>query len=228
VAAFLPISQIFPFLYPTADRYLYFMLPGLLGGALLAGQEAWSRIDAPDTRRFVARAAAICAVAGIAAFGVWSHARAALWTSEDLVLRDAARHFPRGVIGNLLAAERAASQGDVDTAVAALEACRARGWDFYSVLLSHPAFEPVRKTAPFQALIARFADNLIEVKTHRSRMTQIDWLDVAQAYEIRGRREDAATAIEKALALGGPLDAMLRTELARLRATAPAAPASVP
>jgi hypothetical protein len=34
-AAWAPVSQIFPFLNPIADRYLYFMLPGLIGGASL-------------------------------------------------------------------------------------------------------------------------------------------------------------------------------------------------
>ena len=40
MVSFGPVSQIFPFLYPLADRYLYFILPGLLGGTLLAGQSA--------------------------------------------------------------------------------------------------------------------------------------------------------------------------------------------
>jgi hypothetical protein len=35
-AGFAPVSQIFPFLYPMADRYLYFILPGLMGGAFFA------------------------------------------------------------------------------------------------------------------------------------------------------------------------------------------------
>ena len=34
-AAWAPVSQVFPFLNPIADRYLYFMLPGLIGGASL-------------------------------------------------------------------------------------------------------------------------------------------------------------------------------------------------
>ena len=34
--SFAPVAQLFRFLYLMADRYLYFILPGLLGGALLA------------------------------------------------------------------------------------------------------------------------------------------------------------------------------------------------
>ena len=33
--SYAPVCQIFPFVYPLGDRYLYFILPGLLGGVLL-------------------------------------------------------------------------------------------------------------------------------------------------------------------------------------------------
>ena len=221
VAAFVPISQIFPFLYPTADRYLYFILPGLVGAVLLAGRELASPRLAAAHRELAARLATAGALAALAALALTSHSRAAIWTSEDRVLADAARHFPHGVSANLLAARRAAGQGDVEATVDALELCRARGWDYYTYLLSHPAFEPVRNAPAFQALIGRFADDIIEVETHRERKTQLDWRDFAEAYRIRGRRAEAAAALEQGIALGGPLDAMLKTELARLRAAAP-------
>ena len=38
-ASFAPVSQVFPFLNPVADRYLYCILPGLIGGALCWGRE---------------------------------------------------------------------------------------------------------------------------------------------------------------------------------------------
>jgi hypothetical protein len=218
VAAFVPISQIFPFLYPTADRYLYFILPGLVGAVLLAGHELASRGLAAAQHTLAARLATAGALAALIALALTSHSRAALWTSEDRVLADAARHFPHGVSANLLAARRAGSQGDIDGAVDALEACRARGWDYYTYLTSHPAFEPVRNAPAFQALIGRFADDLIEVETHRERKTQLDWRDLAEAYQIRGRRAEATAALEQGIALGGPIDAMLKSELARLRA----------
>ena len=227
VAAFVPVSQLFPFLYPTADRYLYFMLPGLVGGVLLAGRELSGRWLAEAHRSHAARLAAAAALAAIVALALTSHSRAALWTAEDNVHRDAARHYPHGVLANLQAARRAGNQGDVDAAVDALEACRARGWDFYSVLLTDKAFEPVRHAPAFQALIDRFADDLIEVETHRARKTQLDWLNLGQAYELRKRRDQAAAAFEQGLALGGPLDEMLRGELAKLRAPTPPDPAAI-
>src|SRR5262249_11239915 len=45
-AAFAPVSQVAPFFFPMADRYLYFMLPGLIGGSLLAGRAALARAGA--------------------------------------------------------------------------------------------------------------------------------------------------------------------------------------
>ena len=226
LAAFVPISQLFPFLYPTADRYLYFILPGLVGGALLAGQEAAGHLVPARFRERAARVAAAGALLVIAGFAVWSHSRSALWASEDRVLADAARHFPHGLIAQLLSARRAASRGDVDDTVAAFERCRARGWNNYGFLLSDPAFEPVRGTPPFRALIARFADDLIEIDSRRSRMGQMDLLDLAQAYELRGRRAEAAATLERALELGGPFDPTLRAELERLR-TAPSDDAAI-
>ena len=43
---FAPLSGIVALPYPMADRYLYFILPGLIGGALLAGQAAWPALEA--------------------------------------------------------------------------------------------------------------------------------------------------------------------------------------
>ena len=49
-ASYAPISQVFPFLYPMADRYLYTILPGLLGAVMLVAREAWTRLE-PRLRR---------------------------------------------------------------------------------------------------------------------------------------------------------------------------------
>ena len=218
VAAFVPVSQLLPFLYPMADRYLYFMLPGLIGGAVLAARDQADRIVDTVSRRRIGRAAAALALTALAGFALQSRERAALWTSEDRVLADAALHFPDGVIAHLLRARRAASQGDVDSAVAALEVCRARGWDYTGYLLAHPAFEPIRAAAPFQKLLGDFAEDRIERSAARPRLSQLDLRDLAEAYRMRGRTAEAIAALDRGIALGGPLDAELRGEVARLRA----------
>jgi hypothetical protein len=44
----------------------------------------------------------------------------------------------------------------------------------------------------------------------------------ALAHRVRGEHDQARTALERALALGGPLDAELRAELAQLGSARPA------
>jgi hypothetical protein len=215
-AAFVPVSQLFPFLYPMADRYLYFILPGLLGGALLFGGERLGRLD-PARRRLAMRATAAAAAVAIAGFAAWSHQRAGLWVAEDLVLADAASHYPDGVAAHLLRARSAAAQGDVDAVIASIEVCRARGWDYYGYLLSHPAFEPVRNHERIRALIRDFAGQRIESASRRGRLTQLDLRDLADAHRQRGEWEQAVAMLERAIALGGPLDAELGPALALAR-----------
>ena len=77
-AAWAPVSQVFPFLNPIADRYLYFMLPGLIGGASL-----W--LDSALRPAALRRAA----VAAAAALAVVLRARVRR-TGASLARRDAA------------------------------------------------------------------------------------------------------------------------------------------
>jgi hypothetical protein len=103
-ASFAPVSQIFPFLYPMADRYLYFIVPGLLGATLLALRDFF-----PSTRS--GRAGLVLAASVCLVFAVRSHTRAEIWRSPVLILADAARNYPDGVSANLLRAKRAAQEG---------------------------------------------------------------------------------------------------------------------
>ena len=219
-AAFFPVSQIFPFLYPFADRYLLFMLPGLIGGVLLAGARLGNAIGDPARRAVAARAAAAAAVALCLGFGVWSHARAALWVSEDRVLADAARRWPDGVPAHLLAARRAALAGDLDRTLAELEASRARGWDYYGDMQNNRAYEAVRTTPRFQALIREMAGDLVARASKTPRHTQMDLRDIAEAHRVRGEFAEAVAVLERAVLMRGPLDAELRPKLVALRAQA--------
>ena len=219
-AAFLPVSQLLPFLYPFADRYLLFMLPGLIGGVLLAGARLGAAIDDPARRAVAARAAAVAAVALCVGFGVWSHARAGLWVSEDRVLADAARRWPDGVPAHLLAARRAARAGDLDRTLAELASARARGWDYYGDLQSNRVYDGVRAAPRFQALLRDLAGDLIARAAKIPRHTQLDLRDIAEAHRLRGELAEAIQALEEAVRMRGPLDAELRPELVALRAQA--------
>ncbi len=48
--------------------------------------------------------------------------------------------------------------------------------------------------------------------------TQIELRSLAHAHYARGEREAAIEALERALAKGGPIDALIRDEIAQIRA----------
>ena len=125
--SFAPISQVFPFLNPMADRYLYFILPGLIGGALLWGRELMSeprlaRI-APSYANAVSGGLIVAGAIVLLGFAWHSHARARIWRSSVFLMADSARNYPEGVAAHLGRAARAAQEGDVDTVVGERARC---------------------------------------------------------------------------------------------------------
>jgi protein O-mannosyl-transferase len=215
-AAFAPVSQIFPFLYPVADRYLYFMLPGILLASCIAGQDLLERFADPRWRLFLSRGLLALGLGATVLFGVRSSERVRLWRSEDALMADSARAYPDGVSSLVLRAQSAALQGDTSTTITLLRTASQRDWDYWNFALASPAFQQVRDDPRFKALIADLAEGLIKKVERRSRPTQLELLQLAQAHEIRGETEAAAAAIDRGLALGGPLDGELRTLRASL------------
>ena len=217
LGAFAPVSQIFPFLYPLADRYLYFMLPGLLGGTLLAGRDLAARL--PQRRRaLLGRFALVLGLALCAGFGLRSHERAGIWRSPALLVADAARHYPDGVSASLLRAQSAARTGDVAGAVAAIRAAMERGYNRYEQLLADPAFRGIRDSPAFVAIIHEIAGGWIESGRDWQDPTQMELRKLASAHAARGEREAAVELLRRALSVGGPLDAEIRRDLAQLGA----------
>ncbi|HME71285.1 MAG TPA: hypothetical protein VKM54_15650, partial [Myxococcota bacterium] len=97
LAAYAPISQVFPFAYPMGDRYLYFVLPGLLGAAWFWTRDVLGRVDAFQNRWAQLRQAGLIALVLLAAAFSWvSFDRARVWRSDLTVSLDAARHYPNG------------------------------------------------------------------------------------------------------------------------------------
>ena len=223
-ASFLPVSQLFPFLYPMADRYLYFILPGLIGGALFALRGAARRIAASHpaaTRVRLAWAGLAASLLLAVVFAVRSEARAALWASPRTLLADSAAHYPDGRNAHLLKALRAAQLGDADSAIADLRAARALGFNRYEQLQSDPNFDPIRDDPRFRSLVSEMAGWWVERLSAVTDPTQIELRTLALARLARGERGRAIDALERAVARGGPLDARLRDELAELRAAPP-------
>jgi hypothetical protein len=221
--SWLPISQLFPFLHPIADRYLYFVLPGLIGGVSLWLAERLA--GAAGGRAAVASAAALAVL-----FAFHSAERARLWRDETFLMLDSARRYPDGATAHYLEGRRAALRGDAPAAVAALRAAWQRGFDRFMALERDPALAPVRDTPEFRSLIHDMAGAWIERAERRGQGTQAELRAVAHAHLARGEVALAADRLEQALAAGGLFDAVLRSELEAIRREPPAAagPASAP
>jgi hypothetical protein len=217
LVSFAPVSQIFPFLYPMADRYLYFILPGLIGAALFAGGELLARPASPAARARARRAALALGVLALGCFALRSAERARLWRQPVWLLADAAAHYPHGVPASLLRAQRSAQAGDAQAAVAALRAAMARGYNRFQQLLADPALAPVRDHPSFQALVREMAAGWIATYARKGELTQLELRTVAGAHFARGEYRDAARLLERALEVGGPTDAEVQAELTLLR-----------
>jgi hypothetical protein len=218
LVSFGPVSQLFPFLYPLADRYLYFMLPGLIGGTLLAGRELAQRTG-PELRTWLERGAIAAAVLSCAVFAFRSHERASIWRAPAFVLADAAKHYPEGVSACLLRSKRAAQVGDAETVAREIRKAMARGYNRFEQLVQDPAWQPVRRSAAFQALVRDTAQMWIDASKSWENPTQIELRRIANAHAVRGEREQAIALLRRALERGGPLDAGIRAELSALGAS---------
>lgn len=227
--SFVPVSQIFPFLYPVADRYLYFILPGLIGGTLLALtslRDPWMRFliargvgDANLIRTSLSRLAFVLGFALCVFFAARSHERSRVWSNPALVFADSARHYPDGMAANLLRARRAAGVGDAKEAAASLRRAFDRGFLYFEQIGSDPVFATIRETADMRAVLDDMAGWWIERIDRLDRPTQAELALLGRAYLYRGERAEALGALERAAAQGGPMDAAIRAQLHELHTT---------
>jgi len=220
-ASFVPISQILPFMHPMADRYLYFILPGLIGGSLLATMEScrrWSEAI-PDReprtrwRSIATRGVAFGTALMVLAFGIRSHARADLWRRELLLLQSATLRYPDGANASYYRALLAARQQDAETAVAELRAAAAISLGHMARFSADPRFEPISREPVFHELIDEIAGRWIEFAHSRGLENQIWLRSTGQAHRVRGEYREAIDCFERALRLGGPLQSAILTDL---------------
>ncbi len=218
--SFLPVSQITPFVYPIADRYLYFILPGLLGGALLAARDLLAPLARSRRAGQLARAGEVAVLCLGIVFAWQSYGRAALWTSERLLLADAVRHYPNGPSAHYAKAREAATWGDPAAAVEHLRRATARGQHGLEQLYADPGFAGLRSHPDFQQLARQLARRQIEEMGRASRLTEPNRIQLAEAHLIAGEPERAVEILEEILAAGGDFEAVVRGLLVQARAEA--------
>ena len=218
LVSYAPVSQIFPFLYPMADRYLYFILPGLLGSGLLMGQEALERLplDA-GARTRVTQGLIGIAILLLVGGGVRSMERARIWRSGGLLVADSAANFPDGKAANLMRAKQMALGGDVEAAVAALRRAQERGYNRFERLETDAAYAALRSDPRFRAVLSDMAATWIERGRHKQSPTQMELRSISHAHLIRGEYAEALAVLERALDVGGRCTKDLRAELRVLR-----------
>ncbi len=222
--SWLPISQIFPFLHPMADRYLYFILPGLIGAVLLAAPalgsvlERWRVIGPSGWIRSVGSLALAAGVAVAVVFGAQAHDRAALWRQPTRLMADSALHFPDGRTAHVLRARRAARVGDADRAVAELRAAWERGYNRFQEIQADSAYAAIRGDPEFRALLREIAGWWVDEIGAKPDPTQLELRTLAVAHLARDEPEAALRRLEQALAVGGVLDDQIRGEIERVRA----------
>jgi tetratricopeptide (TPR) repeat protein len=223
-ASWAAVSGLLPLPFPMADRYLYAILPGLVGALLLAGLDAVRALEARARRADPARLRRGAAPVAVALGAAWlallawrSFERAHVWRSAQLVMVDAERNYPDGTAAKTRQAVRAARAGDIESAVALLRQAHARGYNRLDHLLQEPAYAAYRDDPRFHALLVEFADGMIEHLGRNPSPSQLELRVLALAHEVRGDRADALRALERALEVGGPIDEEVERDLADLR-----------
>ena len=224
-ASFAQVSQVIPFLYPMADRYLYFILPGLLGGSYFLVREALAiaegrlaRGNAVAARSRLARGALVAGALLAVLFAWHSATRTPIWRSAILVDLDAARNYPDGITAHFMRARTAAQRGDVDAAVAALQRLADRNYYLFQFVEADAGLRPLHGRPQFDRVMREIANNFIVTAKRKRKLGQEELHMLAFPYPWRGEEAEALHTLRRAVELEGPLDQTIREQLAVLEA----------
>ncbi len=226
-AAYLPISQVYRFLYPMADRYLYFVLPGLIGALVfLVRDDLWPRLSVALGPRLAraptgltpARASAVAALLLAAFFASSSHVQARVWRSPVHMALAAEARYPQGATAHLLRARRASLRGDPVAAARELRGAAATGYDRFMDIRSDPDFAAVVRHPEVHDVLRDMAAAWIATVRTRSDPSYSELYWLAFAHVLREELGEAVAVYERALAIGGSFDERIRSDLAKVRA----------
>ncbi len=228
-ASWLPVSQVVPFPFPVADRYLYGILPGLIGLALLAASRGVERLearlrarrgqgaqDAPAGLGPAGWTALLLALGVAAGSSLRAADRAGVWRSGALLMADAAVHYPDGSQASLLRATGAARRGDASATATHLRAALEGGYVHFAVVLEDPTFARVLRSPEVRAVILDMAAWWTARAEELEDPTQEELWRFARAHLVRGEPDRARELLEEGLRKGGPNDAVLQAELDRI------------
>jgi hypothetical protein len=202
------VSQIFPFYFVIADRYIYFLLPGLLVAALFWARELEPRIRGllsteHSYRRFDTGLRAAAAIV-IVVFAVVANARAELWTREGHLLLESTRNYPQGGPAYWARTILALQREDIGAAVSELQGVFETGYHRYVDVFALPYLRPFLGDARVVRLRHRQARDTIARFDNEDIETQHQLRAVASAYFYLGKHDLAIDRLETALRRGGP------------------------
>jgi uncharacterized membrane protein YphA (DoxX/SURF4 family) len=220
-AGFAPLSGVVPLPYPMADRYLYFILPGLIGAILLAGQEVLPKLERRlgDSSKVASLRAGlmICALVLLCAFGIKSHHRASVFYSAESLMADAELNYPNGAAANTRKATRAARRGDTQAALAHLRSAHARGYNRVDHLLQEAAYGSMQSNPEFIEIKNAMARDWISRLGDLPKPSHYTARALAQAYVALDELEEAARVLEAAARRPGPISGALEEDARTLR-----------
>ncbi|HYB13070.1 MAG TPA: hypothetical protein VEG67_06340, partial [Myxococcota bacterium] len=211
-AGFLPVSQVLPMVFPMADRYLYFILPGAIGALLLAVSQAkpgfWERWGRGGT--FLP---GVLAAVGLTLLALRAHERAAVFSSSEAYVADAAAHYPDGTQALLLRAARSAEAGERAATLDAVDALGRRGYNSVLPLENDSRFDFVRDDPRFQSVVQAGARFWTERIRNLPNPTPNELLTLGRAYLVQQEPGAAIAALHQALADPGPYRTAILAEL---------------
>ncbi len=225
VGAYAPISQVFLFIYPMADRYLYAVLPGLLGGALLAARgparkaAEWLRPRlGPAAGDYpIARITGIALLLGLALFFVpRSRDYSRDFLTGERAAASSARSFPDGIqawLAKVSAAEAAKDPAAVEAGLRKLHELGFYGFRDLGAFLKSTKSDP-----GVTAILQEMARKTLRRYDAVENLFPLELYMVAQGHQELGRLPEAVALLEKAVAANGPRTGELRVVLEETRA----------